>query len=157
MELTKGSFAITKCSHQTNVPITTVANCYVNGRIEDSGVVAVASLLPLANNVEYIDRWGCPSMPQKFLFMIRPHLIHDFLGPPESLIRPSVCPSMGLQQQTRCCRFAAVCPAGRRYRSMIAAAAACAAGECGQCHVVSVRRQLNADLLILALGACMNC
>ena len=30
-------------------------------------------------------------------------------------VRPSVCPSMGPQQQTRCCRFAAVGPAGRRY------------------------------------------
>jgi len=48
------------------------------------------------------------------------------------------------QQQTRCCRFAAVGPAGRRYRSIAAAAA----GECGQCHVVSVRRQLNTDLFI---------
>ena len=31
-------------------------------------------------------------------------------------VRPSVCPSTGPQQQTRCCRFAAVGPAGRRYR-----------------------------------------
>ena len=34
--------------------------------------------------------------------------------------------------------FAAVGPAGTRCRS--SAAAARAAGECGQCHVVSVRR-----------------
>ena len=39
-------------------------------------------------------------------------------------VRPSVCPSKGAQQQTRCCRFAAVSPVGRRYGS-IAAAAAC--------------------------------
>ena len=42
-------------------------------------------------------------------------------------VRPSVCPSVppsvGPQQQTRCCRFAAVGPAGRRYRSTVAAAA----------------------------------
>ena len=50
-------------------------------------------------------------------------------------VRPSVCPSTDPRQQTRCCRFAAEGPAGRRYRS-IGAAAAC---ECGQCHVVSVR------------------
>jgi len=50
-------------------------------------------------------------------------------------VRPSVCPSIDPQQQTRCCRFAAVGPAGRSYRSIAAAAA----GECGQCHVVSVR------------------
>ena len=56
---------------------------------------------------------------------------------------PSVCPSMGPQQQTPCCRFAAVDPVGSKYR-LIAAAAA---GECGQCHVVSVRRQLNTNLL----------
>jgi len=43
-------------------------------------------------------------------------------------VRPSVCPSTGPQQQTRCCRFAAVGPAGRRYR-LIAAAAACGGGN----------------------------
>ena len=37
---------------------------------------------------------------------------------------PSVCHSISPQQQTRCCRFAAEGPAGRRYR-WIAAAAAC--------------------------------
>jgi len=42
---------------------------------------------------------------------------------------------MDPQRQTRCCRFAAVGPAGRRYRSIVAAAAV----ECGQCHVVGVR------------------
>ena len=44
------------------------------------------------------------------------------------------CPSRGPQPKMRC-RFAAVGPAGRRYRSIAAAAA----GESGQCHVVSVR------------------
>jgi len=48
----------------------------------------------------------------------------------------SLCPSMGPQQQTPCCRFSAVRPVGRTYQS-IAAAAGC---ECRQCHVVSVRR-----------------
>ena len=64
-------------------------------------------------------------------------------------VRPSVRPSLRLSRSTdahRCCRFAAEGPAGSRYRS-IAAAAGCssstctaarrAAGECGQCHVVS--------------------
>ena len=51
---------------------------------------------------------------------------------------PSVCPSMSPQQQTRCCRFAAAGPTGSRYRSI--AAARRATCECGQCHVVSVRR-----------------
>ena len=50
-------------------------------------------------------------------------------------IRPSVCPSMGPQQQTRCCRFATVGPAGRRFDLLLRHAA----GKCGQCHVVSVR------------------
>ena len=36
--------------------------------------------------------------------------------------RPMVWSSTGTQQQTRCCRFAAVGPAGRRYRSIAAAA-----------------------------------
>jgi len=48
-------------------------------------------------------------------------------------VRPSV------RLSARCCKFAAVGPASRRYRS-IAAAVAC---ECGQCHAVSVRRPLN--------------
>jgi len=50
-------------------------------------------------------------------------------------VRLSVCPCMGPQHRTRCCRFAAVGPAGMRYRSIAAAAV----GECGQCHVISVR------------------
>ena len=44
-------------------------------------------------------------------------------------VRPSVCPSMGLQQQTLSCRFAAVGPARRRYRSIAARRAA--AATCG--------------------------
>ena len=48
---------------------------------------------------------------------------------------PFVCPSMGPQQQTRCCRFAVVGSAGRRYRSIGA-------------RVVSLRRLLNTDLFI---------
>ena len=51
----------------------------------------------------------------------------------------SVCHSMGLQQQTRSCRIAAVGPAVKTYRSIAAAAA----GECGQCHVVSLRMRLR--------------
>ena len=48
----------------------------------------------------------------------------------------SVCPSMGPQQQTRCCRFAAAGPAGRIYRLI---AAWCTAemhmmGKCSYCH-----------------------
>jgi len=48
-------------------------------------------------------------------------------------VRPSECPS----------RFAAVGPAGRRYRSIAAAAV----GECEQCRVVSVRMLLNTSLV----------
>jgi len=29
-------------------------------------------------------------------------------------VRPSVCPSVGPQQQTRCCRFTGVGPAGKK-------------------------------------------
>jgi len=39
-------------------------------------------------------------------------------------VRLSVCPSVGLQQQTCCCRFADVGPAVRKYSS-VAAAVAC--------------------------------
>jgi len=51
-------------------------------------------------------------------------------------VRLSVRPSRGPLEHTRCCMFAAVGPARRRYRSIAAAAA----DECGQCHDVSVRR-----------------
>ena len=54
-------------------------------------------------------------------------------------VRPSIRLSQhGLQQQTPCCRFPAVGMAVRRYRPVIGAVTA--AGECGQSHVVSVRR-----------------
>jgi len=52
-------------------------------------------------------------------------------------VRLSVCLSVCLSNPAaarRCYEFAAVGPAGRRYRSIAAAAA----GDCGQCHVVSV-------------------
>jgi len=42
-------------------------------------------------------------------------------------VRSSVCPSMVPQQQTRCCRFAAVGPAGRSYLSIAAGRTAAAA------------------------------
>jgi len=56
-------------------------------------------------------------------------------------VHPSVCPSMGIQQQTLCCRFAAVGQAGRQAGDIDRLLQQRrAAGECGQCHVVSVRR-----------------
>jgi len=71
-------------------------------------------------------------------------------------VRPSVCPSVCLCRHSpaalRCCRFAAVCPASRRYRSIAArrwARSSTAHGsKCGQWHVVSWRRKLNTDLLL---------
>jgi len=65
-------------------------------------------------------------------------------------VRPSVCPSTGPQQQTRCCRFAAVGPAGRRYR-LIAAAAACGGGNHPRMRAVTRCQRtwkLNRDLLL---------
>jgi len=46
------------------------------------------------------------------------------------LFTVSVSPRTGQQQQSRCCRLAAVGADDRRYRLI--------SGECGQCHVVSV-------------------
>jgi len=60
----------------------------------------------------------------------------------------SVCPSMGPQQQTRCCRFAVV---GRKRLIDCCTAGALqqrAAGECGQCHVGGVRKKLNTDFVL---------
>jgi len=63
-------------------------------------------------------------------------------------VRPSVRPSVLLcvrhlshpAAARRYCRFAAAGPAGRRYRSIAARRdVRRAAGECGQCRVVSVR------------------
>ena len=49
------------------------------------------------------------------------------------------CPSMGPQQQTDYCRFAAMGPADRKIKKYRLIAAA-VAGECGQYHIVSIRR-----------------
>ena len=59
-------------------------------------------------------------------------------------VSPSVCPSMGHSSEVCCCG-----PVGSRYRSTAArlTAARREAGECGQCHVASVRSRLNTDLL----------
>ena len=61
---------------------------------------------------------------------------------------PSLCPSTGQHQQNSCCRFAAGRPADRRYIDRLLQQRR-AVGECGQCHVVSIRRLLNTDLLIV--------
>jgi len=61
---------------------------------------------------------------------------------------------MGPSSKTGCCTFAAVGPAaGGQHISIDCSTTGAqqyrrAAGECGQCHVVGVRRKLNADLLI---------
>ena len=72
---------------------------------------------------------------------------------------PSGCPSIGRAHSSKsaaagCSGFAAVGPAGRRYRSTAARRAAAAAGKCGQCHVVSVRRKLN-NVDCSNLGNCL--
>ena len=56
-----------------------------------------------------------------------------------------------LYESTSCITFAAVGSAGGRYRSIAARQQRRAAGEYGQCHVVSVRRKLNADLFIIVI------
>jgi len=70
----------------------------------------------------------------------------------ETVRCPPVCPSVRLSvclsqhgptAANPLLQFAVVDPVGSKYRSIAAAAA----GECGQCHVVSVRRQLNTNLL----------
>jgi len=65
-----------------------------------------------------------------------------------SSVRPSVCRGMGPQQQTRCCRFAAVGPAGRRQRS-IALRPAYVGSWTPTCYYVCV-----ASAAILAVGIC---
>ena len=70
--------------------------------------------------------------------------------------RLSVCLSRS-SAAAACGGFAVVGPAGRRYQSIAAAAAS----SCGQCHVVSVRRQLSAatvlgnndEFLVTGVGA----
>jgi len=67
-------------------------------------------------------------------------------------VRPSVCPSRQPQQQTSVCCCGSggqdilidCCTAGAQQQRR-------AAGECGQCHVVSVRRMLNTDLYKFAV------
>jgi len=63
---------------------------------------------------------------------------------------PHISWHCGVRPQTRCCRFAAVGTAGRRYRSIVARQrSAAAAGECGQCHVVSVRKSKERFIVVL--------
>jgi len=79
----------------------------------------------------------CPQSIQSYW-----HCPHSMRSRVYKTVRcPSVCPSVRLSV---CSRLAAVGPAGKRCRS-IAAEGARAEGECGQCHVVSVRRQLKTD------------
>jgi len=67
---------------------------------------------------------------------------------------PSVCPIYRLLQAGHCGGFSTVGPVGRRYRSIAAAAglrsSTAHSSKCEQCHAVSWRRKLNADLLNLA-------
>jgi len=52
---------------------------------------------------------------------------------------------LSVPEKANSSKLAAVGPAYRRYRS----SAAAAAGECGQCHFVSVRKKLNTDLFVI--------
>ena len=63
---------------------------------------------------------------------------HCWLAQPTQYVEHGPC--------NGCCRFAAVGPTGRRYRS-IAARQWHAADECGQCHVDSIHRKLNTRLV----------
>ena len=68
------------------------------------------------------------------------------------------CPSVRLSQLSTaaaaCGGFAAVSPAGRRYRSIAAWPAPSSKG--GQCHIYSRRRRLNTDCT-LPLDFCNTC
>jgi len=83
-----------------------------------------------------------------------------------SVWRPSVCPSVCSSISTAANPLLQVCCCGRgRWETSIdcytARAARRAAGECGQCHVVSVRRKLNREtrfllyvLILILVHAC---
>jgi len=91
--------------------------------VEDNTLV-LASYIPLI--LTYTDRLVCGAGSVK-RYGVRPS------------VRPTVCSSMCPQQQTRskqqtrCCRFAVVSPAGSRYRSIAARLAL--SSKCKQCHV----------------------
>ena len=72
--------------------------------------------------------------------------ISQVIGCEDRLESDLYCVGWGVKLYSIQCSsgFAAVGLAGRRYRSTVVAA-----DECGQCHVVSVRRKLNTDLLVL--------
>jgi len=70
--------------------------------------VRLSVRLPVPARVQYgVNQHGT-------VYIVRPS-VHSFV---RLSVCPSACPSTGPQQQTRCCRFAAVGPAGRRYRSI---------------------------------------
>jgi len=72
-----------------------------------------------------------------FTFLVPAHL-----GSPGKRVVKRVCvlerehPVLGIKYSCRCCWFAAVGPVATRYKST----ATEVAGECVQCHVVSIRR-----------------
>jgi len=79
--------------------------------------------------------WHCPhSMRSIKRYSVRPSVR---LSVRPSLL-PPVCPSVGPQQQSRCCWFAAVSPGQDISIKLLQQRRT--SGECGQCHVVSIRR-----------------
>ena len=69
-------------------------------------------------------------------------------------VRSSLRSSMGPLQQTRCCRFAAVGPAGRRCRSIAAAASCCGWMRAGSATLSAYAEQRLACLLTYLLRRC---
>jgi len=67
-----------------------------------------------------IDRYSCLSGSLLLLFLnaCAIYCVCFEANKYSQSVRLSVCPSMGLRQQTRCCRFADVGPVGRRYRQL---------------------------------------
>ena len=70
-----------------------------------------------------------------------------------TVLCPSVCPSMGPQQQTQCCRFAVVGPAGRRYWSIVARPVVSSSGSWMRavpvCELMGGQRGLSPPVLQL--------
>ena len=119
--------------------------------LERGADLHMAPLMPLPLTVSCFSR-----IQIGFTFLVPAHLGSPgqsavkrvyFVGTALILWRARCMHLSGVRPSVSCYRFAAVGPAGGRYRSLAArcTAAQHATGKCGQCHVVSICRKLNTD------------
>jgi len=99
--------------------------------------------------------YATPLLQHKAQLGLNPALNRTTLNMRQGRRNGTVSVHLSVPPAAACGVFAAVGPAARRYRSTAARPAVsrstARSRKCGQCHVISGRRKLNADLLLLLL------